>query len=138
MNRAAAQKKVEARWRRWEDRQVELIIAKLLRIGVFTAWIMVLLGALVYLHHFGRTVPHYRVFVGAPSDLRTIQGVTAAALQLRGRGIIQLGLLLLIATPIARVIFSVFAFALQKDWLYVAITLIVLAVLVFSLSGYAG
>ncbi len=54
-----------------------------------------------------------------------------------GRGIIQLGLLLLVATPVARVIFSVAAFALQQDWIYVVITLIVLAVLGFSLLGGA-
>ena len=49
------------------------------------------------------------------------------------RGIIQFGLVLLIATPVARVAFSVAAFALQRDNTYVAITLIVLAVLLFSL-----
>jgi uncharacterized membrane protein len=47
--------------------------------------------------------------------------------------VIQLGLLLLVATPVARVIFSVFAFAWERDWLYVLLTLIVLAVLLYSL-----
>jgi uncharacterized membrane protein len=63
--------------------------------------------------------------------------IVQQASDLRGRGLIQLGLLLLIATPVARVIFSVFAFARQRDATYVLITLIVLAVLVYSLfSGY--
>jgi uncharacterized membrane protein len=44
-------------------------------------------------------------------------------------------LLLLILTPVARVAFSVAAFALERDWTYVAITLIVLAVLIYSLAG---
>jgi uncharacterized membrane protein len=56
-------------------------------------------------------------------------------LSFRGRGIIQLGLLLLIATPIARVALSVVAFAIQRDRLYVVATLIVLAVLMYSLTG---
>jgi uncharacterized membrane protein len=46
-----------------------------------------------------------------------------------------LGLLLLIATPVARVAFSVIGFALEKDWMYVVITLIVLALLIYSLSS---
>jgi uncharacterized membrane protein len=45
----------------------------------------------------------------------------------------QLGLLLLIATPIARVAFSIFAFALERDWLYVGLTTVVFAVLLFSI-----
>jgi uncharacterized membrane protein len=40
----------------------------------------------------------------------------------------------LIATPIARVMFSVYAFARQRDWLYVCFTLVVLALLVYSLA----
>jgi uncharacterized membrane protein len=48
---------------------------------------------------------------------------------------VQTGLLLLIATPVLRVVFSLFGFASQRDWLYVALTLIVLSVLAVGLSG---
>jgi uncharacterized membrane protein len=64
-----------------------------------------------------------------------VEGILGQVRAWRGRGIIQLGLLLLIATPVARVAFSVVAFALERDRLYVGITLIVLAVLAFSLAG---
>jgi uncharacterized membrane protein len=47
----------------------------------------------------------------------------------------QLGLLLLIATPIVRVAFSAVAFALEGDKMYVLFTLLVLAVLLYSLFG---
>jgi uncharacterized membrane protein len=80
-------------------------------------------------------MPHYSTFVGVPEELRTISGICRGALTFRGRSIIQLGLLLLIATPVARVAFSVVAFALQRDRLYAGITLFVLAVLAFSLAG---
>ena len=51
----------------------------------------------------------------------------------------MLGLLLLIATPVARVAFSIVAFALEGDRLYVAITAVVLALLVLSFAvGAAG
>jgi uncharacterized membrane protein len=39
---------------------------------------------------------------------------------------------MLVATPVARVAFSVFAFFKERDWLYVGLTLIVLSVLMFS------
>jgi len=67
--------------------------------------------------------------------LRTLSGIVKDALAFRGRGLIQLGLLLLIATPLARVAFSVVAFALEGDRLYVGVALIVLTVLVYSLVG---
>jgi uncharacterized membrane protein len=117
------------------DQQVEQIIGNLLRWGVITAAAVVFLGAIVYLagHGLENTADHYHIFKGEPGDLRSPAGVVSDAWTLRGRGLIQLGLLLLIATPIARVIFSVYAFARQRDYLYVLFTLIVLAVLLFSL-----
>ena len=57
------------------------------------------------------------------------------ALVLQNRGIMQLGLLLLVATLIARVAFSVLAFAQQHNCTYVIATLIVLAMLLYSLVG---
>ena len=48
---------------------------------------------------------------------------------------IQLGLLLLIATPILRVAVSTFDFLRERDWLYVTVTLIVLAVLIYGLMS---
>lgn len=119
----------------WTDQRVEGIIGNLLRAGVLLAAAVVLLGGTIFLVRHGSEVPHYRVFQGEPSDLRMVSGILADARTFHGRNIIQLGLLLLIATPVVRVAFSVLAFALERDWLYVAVTLIVLGVLVFSLAG---
>lgn len=121
----------------WTDERVELIVARLLRLGVLLAAFVVSLGGLVYLARHGHQQPHYGVFLGEPSDLRTLGGIARDTAALSGRGVIQLGLLLLIATPVARVAFSVAAFALQRDKLYVAVTLIVLSLLFLSLSGHA-
>jgi uncharacterized membrane protein len=60
------------------------------------------------------------------------------ALKFRARGIIQLGLLLLIATPVARVAFSIGAFAAERDRLYVAVATIVFIILICSLMGGQG
>jgi uncharacterized membrane protein len=119
------------------DQRVEEIIGNLLRAGVIISASVVLLGGIVYLVRHGEETPDYRFFVGAPADLRGASGIVADALTFSGRGIIQLGLLLLVATPVARVVYSVVAFALQGDWTYVVITLIVLAVLGLSLFGGA-
>lgn len=120
---------------KWTDERMKLIVGDLLRLGVLIAAGVVVLGAAIYLVRHGGEIPHYRVFQGEPTDLRTVSGVLGQAIAFRGRSIIQLGLLLLIATPVARVAFSVVAFALERDALYVVVTLVVLAVLVFSLTG---
>ncbi len=117
------------------NRRTELIIGNLLRAGVVLSASLVLLGGTLYLARRGAEVHDYKIFQGEPADLRTLSGILKGALSLNARGIMQLGLLLLIATPVARVAFSVFAFALERDVMYVAITLIVLGVLIFSLSG---
>ena len=124
-----------SRARQWTDQNVEEWIGNLLRVGVTLAAAVVLLGGGIYLTRHGRTAPQYHVFRGEPTDLRTISGIVKEALAFQGRGLIQLGLLLLIATPVARVAFSVAAFAIERDRLYVVVTLIVLAVLVYSLAG---
>jgi uncharacterized membrane protein len=121
----------------WNDQKIEDIIGNLLRIGVGTAAAVVLVGAAAYLVRHGFGHANYRVFRGEPSDLRTLRGIVRAALGLHPRGIIQLGLVLLIATPVARVAFSVFAFAVERDRMYVVFTLMVLGILILSLAGIA-
>ena len=110
-------------------------MGNLLRVGVVVAATVILLGGFIYLVRHGTNMPSYQVFRGEPADLRSLRGIWEDAISFRGRGIIQLGLLFLIATPIARVTFSVLAFARQRDWIYVIVTLIVLGLLIYSLTG---
>lgn len=117
------------------EQRMDEIIGKLLRTGVILSAIFVLGGGAVYLLRHRTAVTDYHVFRGEPAELRTVTGIFHEALAFRGRGLIQLGLLLLIATPIARVVFSVFAFLYQRDWTYVVVTLIVLTLLFYSLFG---
>src|SRR3989475_13104055 len=100
--------------------QVEQFIGILLRGGILIAAVVVLLGGILYLVRQGVAWPFYGSFQGEPENLRSIPGILADAWALRGRGIIQLGLLLLIAIPVARVVCAMVAFALQRDWLYVS------------------
>ncbi|MDA8156678.1 MAG: DUF1634 domain-containing protein [Actinomycetota bacterium] len=117
------------------DRQIEVVIGNLLRAGVLAAAVIVLAGGVFYLAHYGAQRPNYKVFSGEPADLRDISGIARDALAMHSKGVIQLGLILLIATPVSRVAFSIAAFAAQRDRLYVALTIIVLSILVFSLAG---
>jgi uncharacterized membrane protein len=119
----------------WTDQRVEQMVGNLLRAGVILAASVVLLGGVLYLARHGASAPDYRVFRGEPADLRSIAGILRGARSLDGRAIIQLGLLLLIATPVARVAFSLLAFARQRDATYVIVASAVLAVLVYSLAG---
>jgi uncharacterized membrane protein len=117
------------------EEQMDRAIGVVLRMGVMAAAAVVLGGGVWYLARFGMLVPNYRAFHGEPQGLRSVAGVWKGVVGLHPRSVIQLGLLLLIATPIARVALSVFAFAAQRDRTYVAITLVVLAILIGSLTG---
>jgi uncharacterized membrane protein len=119
----------------WRDRRLEIILGNLLRTGVLFSAAVVLVGAGVYLAHHAHEHIEYSIFQGEPTDFRTIPGVIQSVMHGHGRGLIQLGLLFLIATPIFRVAFSVAGFALECDRMYVVFTLIVLAVLLYSLLG---
>jgi len=120
---------------RWGDYQIEVVIGNLLRYGVMLSAAVVLFGACIYISRHAQEPANYHIFRGEPSEFRTIPGVIKSIRDGRGRGWIQLGLLLLIATPIARVAFCIVAFALERDRLYVLFTVIVLAVLLYSLIG---
>jgi uncharacterized membrane protein len=117
------------------DDRIDEIIGNLLRAGVIIASLIVLIGGGLYLINHGTELPDYRMFHGEPSDLKNIPGIIKSASSFHPRGLIQFGLLLLIATPVMRVAFTVLCFGLQRDRIYVGVTLIVLALLVFSLAG---
>ncbi|MDD4955101.1 MAG: DUF1634 domain-containing protein [Candidatus Omnitrophica bacterium] len=117
------------------DGGIEVFMGNLLRAGVIIAATLVILGGVIYMFKHGFTMPDYKNFYGEPQELRHPVKIFKYAFSLHGRGMVQLGLLALIATPIARVVFSVFVFFRERDKLYLAITCIVLAVLCYSLFG---
>lgn len=122
---------------RWTDQKIEVIVGDLLRAGVLLSAFIVLSGGLLYLARYGGQHSDFRAFRGEPSALRSVGGIGRQALGLHARGLIQFGLLLLIATPVARVIFAIFGFAKEQDRMYVIIASIVLVILLYSLIGSA-
>ncbi len=119
-----------------QDKRVEEIVGILLRTGVILAASVVFLGGIFYLARYGSSPAHYAVFRGEPGELSHGLAIFRGAFGLHPPAIVQFGILLLIATPVARVIFTVFAFALERDWTYVVIALIVLALLLYSLGAW--
>jgi uncharacterized membrane protein len=118
---------------RAQDKDIEKIMGNLLRYGVILSAIIVIIGAVIYLFQHGNALPNYNEFAGEPKGITEVKKVWKTAFDGRGRSIIQLGLLVLIATPIARIIFSIIGYIFEKDYLYIIITIIVLSVILFSL-----
>ncbi len=116
--------------RRWGNQ-----IGLLLMIGVALAIGTVLVGGVLYLVQHGLEVPRYNTFVGQPKELTSFTGIFRSAWSGDARGIMQLGVLLLVATPVARMLLSALLFLRQRDWLYVGITCLVLGVLGYGLAG---
>jgi uncharacterized membrane protein len=116
-----------------QDRDIEKMMGNLLRYGVLSSLLVVLIGGVFYLLQHGSETPNYKTFVGEPRRLSQIKEVWHSVWQGRGRSIIQLGLFILIATPIARIVFSIVGYLLERDYLYILITIIVLCIILFSL-----
>jgi uncharacterized membrane protein len=135
----------------WTDERISDWIGHLLRVGMIASGAIILVGGVIYLYfHGGTDAPDRSKFVAMPPEFSSPHAIARAALlgrrsedspkgpavplsDGRGRALIQLGLLLLIATPVLRVAFSIIAFARQRDFVYVLLPLIVLSVLIYSL-----
>jgi len=120
-----------------ETREVELVIGKILRIGVITSAIVILIGmALYFLNGAGypSVVKDGQTIVEFPKRFSAIFAGLAAG---KSYAVIMLGVFLLILTPVLRVVVSIYAFYKEKDNLYVIITTIVLVILMFAMfMGY--
>ena len=118
---------------RWSDHEVEQLIGRLLQVGVLVAAAVVLLGGVMLLLQQGTNPVEFSTFSTAASPLQGLVGIVRGAIALDPMAIVQLGLVLLIATPVMRVALTLVAFALQRDRLYVLLTAVVLALLLYGL-----
>jgi uncharacterized membrane protein len=114
------------------DADLKKTIGQLLRYGVLSASVIVLTGGIVYLVRHGGQHPQYHAFRGEPEKMKEPLLMWKAMLRGEGRPLIQIGLLVLIATPLARIVFSIFGYLLEKDYLYTVITAIVFLVIVWN------
>lgn len=123
--------------------RTELIISTLLRGGVLTSLVVILLGIIVmFIRHDD--------YLSDPAQLKhltnpgaafpgTLSEIARGLMVPRGQAVIMLGILLLIATPVMRVAVSIVMFIYQRDRIFVLITSLVLALLLLSFAlGRAG
>lgn len=123
----------------FKDTDMQLLLGKVLRAGTVISISVVFLGGLLYLYRHGQSIADYKEFKGIPDFVRLSTQLISEALKFKGQAIIQIGIILLIATPIIRVMFSAIGFALEKDYLYVGISMLVLLIILFSaFTGHAG
>ena len=115
------------------EQRVEQLIGNLLRMGVLVAAAVALIGGIAFMIQNGAMTPDHATFRGQPEMLSTLTGIIAGAGAFQPAAIVQLGIVLLIATPVARVLLTLVAFAIQRDWIFVLISAIVLALLGYSL-----
>jgi uncharacterized membrane protein len=116
-----------------QDQDLERIIGQILRYGVLLSSLVVLAGGIVYLTRHGHQVPQFGTFRGEPDKMKDPGPMWRAIVHGEGRPLIQLGLFVLIATPISRIAFSIFGYLLEKDYLYMLITGIVLTIILWNL-----
>jgi len=115
------------------DKQMDLAIGKLLRLGVILSAVLVFCGGILYLRHPLSAAPKYDHFLAESTSLRGIIAMVRNPIHLDAIGIVQAGLVVLVATPVTRVAFCIVGFARQRDRLYVVISSAVLLILIYSL-----
>ncbi len=115
------------------DREIQIIVATLLRIGVIVSVLFVLVGGVVYLYQQQGQQVALGTFRPELNPYTSIRGIVEGLRVLEGLAIVQLGVVLLIFTPIARIVFSIFGFLIEKDWLYVFIGFLILCIISASL-----
>ncbi len=125
--------------KKFKDTDMQLLLGQVLRAGTVISISVVFFGGILYLYRHGHTVVNYKTFVGIPNFVSHFQGIIYGVVNIKGQAIIQTGIILLIATPILRVVCSAIGFVLEKDYLYVGISLLVLFIIFMSmLSGHAA
>ncbi|WP_095951489.1 DUF1634 domain-containing protein [Flavobacterium sp. ACN6] len=117
------------------EKDFQTIIGNLLRYGVWISLAVAFMGGIVYLMHNGTQIEDYSVFKENDRNIfEVIADIYQGAIQGDGASLIFTGIILLFLTPVLRVLLSLFSFLLEKDYLYVGITLIVIVIIIISIS----
>lgn len=119
-------------------RRTEIAISLVLRIGVSISVAVIAVGlGLMFGHHpeYGSLTSrfsYHRLTAPQTSFPHTFRQLGSSLGAGDGQGIVVLGVLLLILTPVLRVAVSIVAFVLERDAAMTAVTLFVLGALVAS------
>jgi len=123
----------------FKDKDMQAVIGWILRIGVFVSTAFVITGGIIFLFNHGHSQIDFVSFNKVPDFIGHISGVMDGVIHLKGQAIMQFGIVLLIATPVLRVVFAGIGFLIEKDYLYTFISILVLLIILTSMiSGHAG
>ncbi|WP_073414919.1 DUF1634 domain-containing protein [Flavobacterium defluvii] len=117
------------------EKDFQTIIGNLLRYGVWISLSVAFIGGIIYLMHHGNDIEDYSVFKENDRNIFEVIGtVINGVISGSGEYLIFFGIILLFLTPVFRVLLSLFSFMIEKDYLYVIITLIVIGIIITSIS----
>lgn len=118
-----------------EEKDFQTLIGNLLRYGVWISLSIAFIGGIIYLANHGNDLEDYSVFKENDNNIfNVIANVYNGVILGRGEYVIFLGIVLLFLTPMLRLLISLFVFFLEKDYLYVWITMIVVFIIGMSIS----
>ncbi|RQO31980.1 hypothetical protein DBR32_04045 [Taibaiella sp. KBW10] len=116
----------------FSKRDVQLLVGNTLRIGVWVSMGITLIGIILFLFQNSTKNFDTGMLVAAPlkfSFSELVQGI----LHGEALSIIQLGVLVLLITPILRIVFALYGYWLEGNRLYIIISLVVLCIIASSL-----
>jgi len=115
----------------FQDKDLQSFIGNLLRIGVLVAMSIVVIGTVLYMFQYGQETIHYSSFT--PDNVFSLSDFFQRLIHGNSSAIMELGVIVLIFIPIARVLFTMIGFWLEKDRMYTLIAFIVLCIIAYSL-----
>jgi uncharacterized membrane protein len=117
------------------DTKSPLTAGRVVQVLVFIAAIITGAGGIAYLVSSGNQIQSYSKFNEITPLLKSICGIIKCALSFDSKAVMQLGVLILISIPLVRVMVFLVSFIKERDWIYVAVSAIVMGVLLFSIFG---
>ena len=106
-----------------QSRDLNEVVHSVLIIGLYASVLLMVAGVAIDLIR-SRALP---------TEVLSLSEAWSRTIHLRASGYFSLGLLILILTPLLRVIGSFLTFLWQRDWRYVGVTLVVMVVMLISL-----
>lgn len=122
--------------RRFTNFDLNRSVGNLLRVGVILSVVTSLFGFIkLFLEGFKMPKDYTSLEIPGDNIWRTFWN---SLMNFEGMAIIQLGILILIFTPLVRILFALIGYLKEKDYTYVVISFIVLGIMLVSfLMGFS-
>lgn len=116
------------------DKTIQRIIGDVLKYGVRTVLAISTVGGLIFLYNHANEQADYSRFTENDRNIiEVVSDVFKGVINMEGRSVIYLAIIVLFCTPLIRLLLSLVSFILEGDKLYVLITTLVLIIIAFSM-----